>query len=1163
MSWSRKPAANAKPWTRQARPSRILLLCACAVGLAALAGAETVDGTLDLNGADRAVSGGLTGSGEITNTSETLATLMVDCNDGEAVFSGSVSGNIVLVKTGSGTQAFTGVNTHTGGTRVEGGALAVDNASALGASGASLALCGGVLLAMESLTVDTDVHDVTCGPGAATWRVPVGKTLSLSGGKFKVMPGTELAYDGGGQVNLGVWMAYDLGNLPSSTLTIGEGTTLRCQNALVLGGDIPKWNFARTRLLEGSMVYAYGRSHLCNLEMTGSELRLWKDDELAAAALGTLKVLPSETSSKIIGKAFCLGDVYTPSTGGSDIISRIDSLDVADGATLEVNAALASRVPTHGLIKTGAGELKLLVSSSLDGICDVQGGTLTLARDVSLSSDLSLVCTGGARICLEDGAMLSADMSSEQAILRNADVWLDAARIDAADGASVSRIANHGVAGGAFATRTVGGVADNAPTLVADGINGLPTLAFNGTQSLHLDYTNKTEHFTLFAVYKWDAWEATDGKGLWSGPFAFGAVQSAWAEDSNLSGAVAYYTKDGPRRIFGYANYANAAGACVQTYIAADARSGVADDFATLLHEHEINGGETSMAFGWDATDVEARDSTKSADVSSVTDFRRRIEMVVLGARMMNSGAAYRNRMLNGKIGELLVFSRALTDAEKLSIRAYLKKKWFTVSPSFAPAADAAESAVAIEVQEQATAFASGAFAGTAAIRKTGAGELVLGARTKSSVAVGEGTLALTATQMVSRADIWVDPSDEATVTFDADGVHVAGLANKGKSGGTFGRAKSPASWKYDVAYPALSANGLNGHATLSFDGLSALCLENAYVNNAEATHALHVYAVLKRTAYADELGKGLYGGAWSFYKGNVGANDDAQSGSFFMTEKSNGDGLGGISLVQNGNVSGGSVVIKPANDPDLTGKAVILVAHGSPASVYGTRLDAASGTDSPVVVGTFGQVAIAPFDIDRVALGARGGNWDTVQIYGVGSDKNRGWQGEMGEFIAFTRPLSAAEERVLVEYLRQKWLGIGDGSSEPPSFLSGEPVAANLQPRASLTVRTGATLASSVPSCTIAALSLADGARVVRTIPGATASDYRLFDVAGDVALSGTIRLNVLPPPSEMGPFIGYGTLSGSALWQREGRGHYTVHDRAERKELWLACPGMKMLIR
>ena len=121
----------------------------------------------------------------------------------------------------------------------------------------------------------------------------------------------------------------------------------------------------------------------------------------------------------------------------------------------------------------------------------------------------------------------------------------------------------------------------------------------------------------------------------------------------------------------------------------------------------------------------------------------------------------------------------------------------------------------------------------------------------------------------------------------------------------------------------------------------------------------------------------------------------------------------------------------------------------------------------------------------------------------------------------------------------------------------------ANLPPKTTLSFGTRATLASSVSSCRIAALSLADGARVVREAHNAAASDYRLFDVTGDGSLSGTVRLNVSPRPREATPFVGYGTLSGSALWQREGDGHYTVYDRAAHKELWLACPAMRLLIR
>lgn len=925
-------------------------LFVCAAGLSVGSSAEILDGTIDLGGVDRVIAGGLAGTGKITNSSATPATLTIG-GEGDASFEGTVSGNILLVKTGSGAQSLLGANAHTGGTRVEGGFLAVASSAALGADGAPLALCGGGLLARESLTVDTDRHAVTCGPGLAVWRTEPGKRLSLSGGNFRLKASTELVYEGGGQVHLGVWMAYDLGNLASSTLTVGKGTTLRCLNALVLGGAIPKWSFARTRLQEGSCVFAYGLSHLSNLEMTGAELRLWHNDGAAgvgfanaekyahATSIGDIKVLASESPSRIVGKAFQVCEEYDGTVYGAAVF------DVVEGAVLEMDAVLsegpvyvggtvdASRRPAaQGVAKVGEGELKLLASCALGGDLCIRGGTLTLARDVSLAALSRLVCADGARVQLADGACLDADVVADSALLRSADVWLDAATLDAVDGAPVETIANRGACGGAFYAKATATVRDKAPVWTEDGINGRPALCFDGTQSLHLDYENKTEHFTLFAVYKWDAWSNEDGKGLWSGPFAFGPILPSWAEDNSLPGAVAYYTKDSPLRIFGYANYANAAGKVVQTYRAADARADVDDDLAALLQEHEINGTASSLALGWDATDAEVRDTSMGGDRAEEADFRRNIETMVVGARMLNDGCAYAKHMLNGRIGEILVFSCALTDAEKRAVRAYLKAKWFADEKT-APVVRKGSDAVALEVSvpTKGTAVLGGAFSGTAALRKVGGGNLVLAAQLDAVLAADEGTMTLAATQTMTQADIWVDPSDSQTVTLDVTGARVAELKNKGRAGGSFSRAKSPSTWKYDVAYPTLSANGINGRTSLSFDGLSALCLENAFRNQGQGTRNLHVYAVLKRTAYEDEMGKGLYGGAWSLYRGGGGANDDAQAGSFFMTEKSDGDGKGGVSMVQNGAASS---VIKPMRGRPGGGSATSFSQTTSPSTL-------------------------------------------------------------------------------------------------------------------------------------------------------------------------------------------------------------------------------------
>lgn len=1157
-----------------------LTLFVCALGLSAGVSAEALEGTVDLGGVDRVIAGGLVGTGEITNSSATPATLTIVC-EGDATFEGTVSGNILLVKTGAGTQRLIGANVHTGGTRVEGGFLAVDSAAALGADGASLVLCGGGLLAREDLTVDTDRHAVTCGPGLAVWRTMPGKSLSLSGGNFRLKASTELVYEGGGQVNLGVWMAYDLGNLASSTLTVGEGTTLRCLNALVLGGVIPKWSFARTRLQEGCCVFAYGLSHLSNLEMTGAELRLWHNDGAAgvgfanaekyahATALGDIKVLASQSPSRIVGKTFQICEEYDGTVYGASVF------DIAEGAVLEMDAVLsegpvyvggmvdAARSPAaRGVTKAGVGELKLLASCALGGDLCVRDGTLTLAWDVSLSPSSRLVCVDGARIQLTDGACLDAAVIADSALLRSADVWLDAATLDAVDGAQVETIANRGTSGGAFHVKTIGATRDRAPVLAEDGINGLPALRFDGTQSLHLDYENKTEHFTLFAVYKWDAWSNEDGKGLWSGPFAFGPILPSWAEDNSLPGAVAYYTKDGPQRIFGYANYADAAGKVVQTYRAADARANVDDGLAALLQEHEINGAASSLALGWDATDAEVRDTSMGGDRAEEADLRRNIEMMVVGARMLNDGCAYSKHMLDGRIGEILVFSRALTDAEKRAVRAYLKAKWFADGKT-APVVKKGSDAVALEVAVPtgSTAVLGGAFSGTAALRKVGGGSLVLATQLDAVLAADEGTLTLAATQTMTQADVWVDPSDSQTVSLDATGAHVEELKNKGRVGGFFSRAKSPSTWKYDVAYPTLSANGINGRTSLSFDGLSALCLENAFRNQGQGTRNLHVYAVLKRTAYEDKMGKGLYGGAWSLYRGGGGANDDAQAGSFFMTEKSDGDGKGGVSMVQNGAASG---VIKPVADGTLTGKAVLLVAHGAPTSVWGTRLDASSDPEALTFAGTFNSPDLAAFDIDLVALGARGGSWDTVQVYGEGDDRNRSWRGEMGEFIVFTNPLTPAEERSLVDYLRRKWLGVGAGTAEPPAFLAGRLQVPELGRRTALSVGASATLASETVSATIASLTLADGARIVRTVSNPDGVDaFRLFDVLGALVCRGDVRLHVKPRPVASAVFLGYGDSQGTGVWRCEGKGRYSVVDFPAVRELRFVRPGGLLLIR
>jgi fibronectin-binding autotransporter adhesin len=83
-------------------------------------------GTLDITGRDASMYG-VRGEGMVTNSSTSARTITL--TEGTAVthtFSGFLSGNLNIAKTGAGTQEFTGVgNNYTGSTSVTGGVLAV------------------------------------------------------------------------------------------------------------------------------------------------------------------------------------------------------------------------------------------------------------------------------------------------------------------------------------------------------------------------------------------------------------------------------------------------------------------------------------------------------------------------------------------------------------------------------------------------------------------------------------------------------------------------------------------------------------------------------------------------------------------------------------------------------------------------------------------------------------------------------------------------------------------------------------------------------------------------------------------------------------------------------------------------------------------------------
>jgi fibronectin-binding autotransporter adhesin len=77
---------------------------------------------LDLNGANQSLAG-LSGSGDVINSSSTNVTISVGSDNSDSAFAGAIDGNIALTKTGTGTFVVGGSNTYSGATEVESGVL--------------------------------------------------------------------------------------------------------------------------------------------------------------------------------------------------------------------------------------------------------------------------------------------------------------------------------------------------------------------------------------------------------------------------------------------------------------------------------------------------------------------------------------------------------------------------------------------------------------------------------------------------------------------------------------------------------------------------------------------------------------------------------------------------------------------------------------------------------------------------------------------------------------------------------------------------------------------------------------------------------------------------------------------------------------------------------
>ena len=171
------------------------------------------NGTLDLNGLNQSI-GSLSGSGLVTNSVLTTATLTVGLDNSNTVFSGVIGGPVALAKAGTGSLTLPGVQTYTFDTTINNGALVVDGE--IGTSSGTVTVVGGQLRGTGTVQDWVSVTGGTVAPGSA-----------LAMGTLTVNNGVALAGNAAFRINKsGVTLTSDLLKLQGESSAIYYGGTL-------------------------------------------------------------------------------------------------------------------------------------------------------------------------------------------------------------------------------------------------------------------------------------------------------------------------------------------------------------------------------------------------------------------------------------------------------------------------------------------------------------------------------------------------------------------------------------------------------------------------------------------------------------------------------------------------------------------------------------------------------------------------------------------------------------------------------------------------------------------------------------------------------------------------------------------------------------------------
>ncbi|WP_198670318.1 autotransporter domain-containing protein [Dyella sp. C9] len=346
-----------------------------------------------------------------------------------ATINASIAGGAELIKDDVGTLVLSGVNTYTGGTRIQDGILEVSADDNLGASTGAVVLAGGTLensasfSSARTVNVDTSGEITTDNGTTLTLSGPLGGsgTLVKSGGGTLDITGNG-GFTGPAQVTAGV-LSVD-GSIPGAAVSLANGTALIGNGTvgattLQTGATIAPGHSIGTLTVQGSYQQAAGAVYQVQLDPTSANA-----DLIQVKGAATLQPGAALQVSRISNNPYTLGTRYTvldASGGLSGTFTLGGDLAVSPFATLQdIYDADHAYLQVNQTRSLGDAACTRNPHAAALGLQSTQGGNAALSAIVMDSTSDAGACSALGQLSGEAYASLRGIYLDDSRFLREA-----------------------------------------------------------------------------------------------------------------------------------------------------------------------------------------------------------------------------------------------------------------------------------------------------------------------------------------------------------------------------------------------------------------------------------------------------------------------------------------------------------------------------------------------------------------------------------------------------------------------------------------------------------------------------------------------------------------------------------------------------------------------